>query len=137
MRDHPKMAGKQKEAFKAWDTRREKEGRLWDVLYHCQGIENPSFTAHRLTGTHITDTHTASAQRSHRLEKVKCQVRRSDDIHIPIITAGDIVCPRHKADENEDGIEDWEERTLSLFEWAGMAVLGAQRCVSATVSVGS
>lgn len=55
---------------------------------------------------------------------VKCQKTSMNDVHIPIVD----LPPR--PDSNQDDIDDWNESLHGLFEWVGMAGLGAQRFVS-------
>ena len=64
------------------------------------------------------------------IREVRCQVTRSTDVYIPIPKLVPHPSSAHKkkldVDENE---EDWNADMGALFEWAGMACLGAQRSV--------
>ena len=53
---------------------------------------------------------------------IEAQVQKIRDIHVP-----DIELRRFPEKEAEDDIEDWNDEIHSLFEWVGMACLGAQR----------
>ena len=53
---------------------------------------------------------------------IKAQVQKIRDVHVP-----DVELRRFPEREAEDDIEDWNEEIHSLFEWVGMACLGAQR----------
>lgn len=53
---------------------------------------------------------------------IKPQIRKSSAIHIPVLSL-----PTRPLAPNTDDIEDWNEHMNSLFEWVGMACLGAQR----------
>lgn len=67
------------------------------------------------------------------LYDVKCEITRADDVYIPIPSL-----PPHPANSNlfgrgeEEAVEDWNVEMGALFEWVGMACLGAQRHVSRT-----
>jgi len=67
------------------------------------------------------------ASESHEVVNVQPQICRSAEVLVPVPTLAPLP---------EESTEDWDERIGDLFEWVGMACLGAQRFVSyaATVS---
>ncbi|KAK0239127.1 ribonuclease P 40kDa subunit-domain-containing protein [Armillaria nabsnona] len=85
------------ESLKVWDERREP----WSIV--CTSKDPVKLT--RL-GT---------------VRPVKCQKTSMNDVHVPIVD----LPPR--PDGNQDDIDDWNESLHGLFEWVGMAGLGAQR----------
>lgn len=58
---------------------------------------------------------------SHETVIVQPHICRSTDIHVPVPALAPLP---------EESTEDWDERIGELFEWVGMACLGAQRFVS-------
>ncbi|KAH9479337.1 hypothetical protein JR316_0007927 [Psilocybe cubensis] len=104
---------KQKKSLENWDERRG----LWNVIYSANSTVSAPFQ----------ETTTVPVQ---------CEVQEFKDILVP--TPSLSVRPEKSStqrssggqptrDEIEDMIEDWDLRTQSLFEWVGMACLGAQR----------
>jgi ribonuclease P/MRP protein subunit RPP40 len=61
------------------------------------------------------------------VRSVKCQETTSRGVRMPTIT----LPARPTADT--DAVEDWEADMSALFEWVGMASLGAQRYVYISV----
>jgi len=57
---------------------------------------------------------------------VECQYRVMEAIHVPVLNIS--AYPKPKGKEAEE-LEDWNMRSAALFEWVGMASLGAQRQV--------
>lgn len=53
---------------------------------------------------------------------VKVSVRKSNSTHIPIPAL-----PARPPPTAADELEDWNADMAALFEWVGMACLGAQR----------
>ncbi|RDB23461.1 Ribonuclease P protein subunit p40 [Hypsizygus marmoreus] len=106
------------EALKAWDARRERQGSgPWTVLYCAHG---PSLPQPDFGFTQIRDVH--------------CQMSRMVDIYIPSPSLSrhpSTSKPQRKAsaakDDDDDVLEDWNTDMAVLFEWVGMASLGAQR----------
>ncbi|KAF8874453.1 ribonuclease P 40kDa subunit-domain-containing protein [Gymnopilus junonius] len=108
-----------------WDKRREselgKDAALWEVLYSWKGQKEPY--------------NFPFAQ--HDIRTVQCTKRQQQDVHIPQpclsprpdTSSSNSSSKKSKLTENkkEDMLEDWNRRTESLFEWVGMACLGAQR----------
>ncbi|KAG2103143.1 ribonuclease P 40kDa subunit-domain-containing protein [Suillus discolor] len=90
---------KQKAALKFWDELREEGLGKWKVLY-CQ-----------------TDVQLGTSE-SDEVVIVQPQICPSADILIPVPALTPIP---------EESTEDWDERIGDLFEWVGMACLGAQR----------
>ncbi|EGN96866.1 hypothetical protein SERLA73DRAFT_57918 [Serpula lacrymans var. lacrymans S7.3] len=97
------VRARQKAALKIWDDIRAEAGYpKWQVL-HCNG------------GAGLTPD---------ELKPVRPQVERYTDVHIPIPTISP--CPS-KYDKDGEALDDWNENARELFEWVGMAALGAQR----------
>ncbi|KDQ61504.1 hypothetical protein JAAARDRAFT_704816 [Jaapia argillacea MUCL 33604] len=88
-----------KTALEAWDARRNTGGR--DVLY---STSKPGFTAIE----------------SHAVHTASPQIRTFSNIHVPTPSLSATL--RQSDDPNA-----WKEDISSLFEWIGMACLGAQR----------
>lgn len=93
------VRAKQKAALKLWDELRETGPGKWEVLY-CPADAQP--------GT----------SESHEGVIVQPQIRHSTDILVPVPAL---------APSPEESTEDWDEHIGDLFEWVGMACLGAQR----------
>ncbi|KAG1834123.1 ribonuclease P 40kDa subunit-domain-containing protein [Suillus variegatus] len=93
------VRAKQKAALKLWDELREDGLGKWNVLY-CQ-----------------TDVQLGTSE-SHEVVIVQPQICPSADILIPVPALALIP---------EESTEDWDERIGDLFEWVGMACIGAQR----------
>lgn len=95
------VRAKQKAALKLWDELRENGSGKWEVVY-CQAdiMMQP--------GT----------SESHEAVIVQPHICRSTDIHVPVPALAPLP---------EESTEDWDERISDLFEWVGMACLGAQR----------
>lgn len=95
---------------RAWDARRVEEGGApWPVLY-CGGDADATARAAAALG------HTA------QLRPVKAQTRVAPDLRLPAVALR--ARPPH-ADTH--AVADWEAEMRALFEWVGMAGLGAQR----------
>ena len=59
--------------------------------------------------------------REEEIRKVKCWKQEMDNVHIPHISL-------HGPTNNDpDAADDWSQHVQSIFEWVGMACLGAQR----------
>lgn len=95
------VRAKQKAALKLWDELRETGPGEWEVLY-CQADVQPG-TSESHEGPWMI---------------VQPQIRHSTDIIIPVPALAPLP---------EESIEDWDEYIGDLFEWVGMACLGAQR----------
>ncbi|KAK0501522.1 ribonuclease P 40kDa subunit-domain-containing protein [Armillaria luteobubalina] len=85
------------ESLKAWDGRREP----WSIV--------------------STSKDSAELTRFGTVRSVECQKTSMDNVRIPIVD----ISPR--PDGSQDDIDDWNETLHGLFEWVGMAGLGAQR----------
>ncbi|KAF8347917.1 ribonuclease P 40kDa subunit-domain-containing protein, partial [Amanita rubescens] len=107
--DTPGNVARRHVALRAWDKRREEEMGLggWNVIY-----------CHRGTILHPL----SSSIEQSDVMNIKAQVQKIRDVHVP-----DVELRRFPEREAEDDIEDWNEEIHSLFEWVGMACLGAQR----------
>ncbi|CAA7269226.1 unnamed protein product [Cyclocybe aegerita] len=68
-----------------------------------------------------------------QIRRVLCQKKELLDVHIPVLSLASPPQPPPSKVESEqqfdhaEAHEDWSRRVQSLFEWAGMAALGAQR----------
>ncbi|KAJ7446798.1 ribonuclease P 40kDa subunit-domain-containing protein [Mycena latifolia] len=96
--------------LRAWDVRRAQAGlEPWPVLY-CAADADATARAAAANG------HTA------QLRSVAPEARTSADIRMPTVTL-----PPRPARADADAVADWEGEMRVLFEWVGMAGLGAQR----------
>jgi len=96
------LGPKQKAALELYDRLRLEAGLdLWEVVYHStrQGVLSPE----------------------HELTKVDVQTVEMSDVYIP---EPNLSPP---AEEGGAKMEDWNEHISDLYEWVGMACLGAQR----------
>ncbi|KAF8216651.1 ribonuclease P 40kDa subunit-domain-containing protein [Mycena galopus ATCC 62051] len=110
--DSVKNRQKRDNALKAWDARRREAGEApWTVLY-CGN------------GAHVAATTEFAASNGHTdlVRTVKCQTTSSRGVRVPTVTL-----PARPPATDPDAVEDWEEDMHELFEWVGMAGLGAQR----------
>ncbi|KAF9240609.1 ribonuclease P 40kDa subunit-domain-containing protein [Melanogaster broomeanus] len=91
---------RQRTALKTWDSIRAESGLgKWEVAYVGEGHD-----PHAVGGGVVVE--------------VKARLRHDTDVYIPVPELPE------SADES---VEDRQQRLGSLFEWAGMACLGAQR----------
>ncbi|PPQ78681.1 hypothetical protein CVT25_010702 [Psilocybe cyanescens] len=113
---------KRKKNLENWDERRESElgkgAGLWNVVY-CANEK-----------AEVTTPFQESKQ-----VRVRCKIGEFNYMHVPTLS----LRPRPEGlskrkskgqtirEENDDLLEDWDLRVESLFEWIGMACLGAQR----------
>ncbi|KAG1734031.1 ribonuclease P 40kDa subunit-domain-containing protein [Suillus paluster] len=95
--ESPAVRARQKAALKLWDELREDQPGKWEINY-CQAG--------------------AGTSESHEAVTVQHKICRSTDILIPVPTLAPLP---------QESTEDWDERIGDLFEWVGMACLGAQR----------
>lgn len=120
------MKARRKRVLEEWDRQRQKDGQgKWEVIY-CSLNAKTSTADHSITLTFIKlsisiDTKTLGTD-EYLINEVLPQIRQSASIHIPIVS----LSPRPLA-PHTDEIEDWNENMNDLFEWVGMACLGAQR----------
>ncbi|KIJ65538.1 hypothetical protein HYDPIDRAFT_130784 [Hydnomerulius pinastri MD-312] len=91
------VRARQKAALNAWDSLRDDEG---------LGKWDVAYK----TGP--------SGGNSHQVVEVKAHIRHEENVHIPVINT---------AQPAGESLEDRQERLSDLFEWVGMACLGAQR----------
>ncbi|KAF7308919.1 hypothetical protein MKEN_01092400 [Mycena kentingensis (nom. inval.)] len=105
---------KRNAALEAWDARRREDraGASWDVVY---AASDPAET-NRIAAALDHATH---------LRKVQCSVSSSQNISVP--NGAQILKPRPT---DPDEAEDWDDEVADLFEWVGMAGLGAQRLLA-------
>ncbi|KAJ7781979.1 ribonuclease P 40kDa subunit-domain-containing protein [Mycena maculata] len=99
-------------ALAAWDQRRAQAGEgPWSVLY-CANDE-------RATARFANDN-----KHGELVRRVRCDVRTAQNVRVPVVS----LPARPNADIDAGGaVEDWEADMGSLFEWMGLAGLGAQR----------
>ncbi|KAG6381716.1 ribonuclease P 40kDa subunit-domain-containing protein [Boletus reticuloceps] len=99
------IQARQRAALGVWDRVRASEGRgRWRVAY-----VDPSTSTSR----------TVDEPEGYATADVTARVRRDADVYVSHI--GDLV------QSSEETTEDHQERLEALFEWVGMACLGAQR----------
>ncbi|TFK39770.1 ribonuclease P 40kDa subunit-domain-containing protein [Crucibulum laeve] len=105
---------RRRSALETWDKARDEAGLgPWNVLY-C--LQDPTANPDVLSGC-TSDT---------VIRKVKCQRNELSDIHIPVPSLTPRPFTSKKASSSEE-LDEWNESTGALFEWIGMACLGAQR----------
>ncbi|KAJ7117832.1 ribonuclease P 40kDa subunit-domain-containing protein [Mycena epipterygia] len=97
-------ARKRDAAFKAWDLRR---AQPWTVLYSANDV--PATAQFAGENGHAELVH-----------PVQCQASATPNVRVPAVS----LPARPTA---ADDVEDWEHEMRGLFEWVGMAGLGAQR----------
>lgn len=127
------MKTRRKQALEDWDRRRERDGLgKWDVIYHSSSRKSFPRKLIRLpcisSSSFIIDKDTPDGPSSSH--EVKPQTRKSSTIYIPTLSPSSLVLPPpvpNSDDDDDDEIEDWNEHMNDLFEWVGMACLGAQR----------
>ncbi|TFK64092.1 hypothetical protein BDN72DRAFT_825885 [Pluteus cervinus] len=105
-------------ALKIWDEWREQNGLgPWRVGFW---IDKRTVTLFEKVGGRVD-----------RIKDVRCEIRRMTDIHVPVISIPTQPKPKPKKQKKggvlEEEEEDWERYIESIFEWVGMAYLGAQR----------
>lgn len=108
------MRARQKAALKTWDEDRARSGYgKWEMAFVGGGAStssvNPRFRATNFDSKGLS---------MGTMNEVKYQVRQFADVFIPV---------PELARSKEESKEEWEERVSELFEWVGMACLGAQR----------
>ncbi|KAJ7066506.1 ribonuclease P 40kDa subunit-domain-containing protein [Mycena amicta] len=109
-KDH--VREKRNAAVVAWDERRRGGSAPWQVVY---AASDPLETAR------------IAARKNHTFVRtVKCSVSQLQNARVPK-AGGQLLKPR-PADPDE--AEDWDEDIGELFEWVGMAGLGAQRLLA-------
>ncbi|KIM44470.1 hypothetical protein M413DRAFT_67558 [Hebeloma cylindrosporum] len=123
----PAIQTRQKTSLENWDKRREEqlgtEGGLWDVAY-CVGV------AHRFLLDYAALPHGVFQEL--RVLPVQCRISERKDVHVPIPGLSPRPEPvplgsNRVSVDGDEGLVDWDDRVQNLFEWIGMACLGAQR----------
>jgi len=68
------------------------------------------------------------------VHQVQCKTRELKNVHVPVPGLSPRPEPNlilrgsnRVLEDSEEGLLDWDDRVQSLFEWIGMACLGAQR----------
>ncbi|PPQ68410.1 hypothetical protein CVT26_006082 [Gymnopilus dilepis] len=118
----PANRERQRTSIGLWDQRRESElGRdaaPWEIVYSWKGKDEPPNVPFQ----------------GHTTHKVQCKKRQMPDVHIPTPSLSPRPLPQSKSkgsksaeNDEDDALEDWNLHIESLFEWVGMACLGAQR----------
>jgi len=118
------MKARRKQALEDWDRRRQADGLgKWDVIYQSSipGNFRYSFSCAAINLLCFKDKPFGRSDES-SFHEVKPHIRESPLIHIPIMSI-----PPRPLTPHADDIEDWNESMNGLFEWVGMACLGAQR----------
>ncbi|KAH7915262.1 ribonuclease P 40kDa subunit-domain-containing protein [Hygrophoropsis aurantiaca] len=93
--------------LRIWDDIRTQAGLgRWQVVYHAMG-------------TAVTPTH--------EVLKVKPHIERFTDVYVPIPALAPCPAETFKDIELEDEAQEWQDKANELFEWVGLACLGAQR----------
>ncbi|KDR80766.1 hypothetical protein GALMADRAFT_264719 [Galerina marginata CBS 339.88] len=112
---------RQKTSLGLWDKRRESElgteAAPWEMLYCWRGEPE------------------ANPFQASQLHRVQCKKKELQDVHLPVpslssredLPSSSRSEPKGKSKDDEDLLDDWNRRIGSLFEWVGMACLGAQR----------
>ncbi|KAH7921230.1 hypothetical protein BV22DRAFT_1107313 [Leucogyrophana mollusca] len=103
----------EKAALLTWDNIWAQSGfGKWDVVYH---------------GGISASGDGAAVHSSHSHVQVEPRIQRSVDVHVPIPALA-LVRENHLKDaEDAEETEEWQDRTSELYEWVGLACLGAQR----------
>ncbi|KAJ6581647.1 ribonuclease P 40kDa subunit-domain-containing protein [Mycena capillaripes] len=97
-------------ALAAWDARRRQAGKApWSVLYCANDVD-------------ATARFAAVNGHAELVRSVKCQVGATRGVRVPTVSL-----PARPTGTNADAVEDWDADMHALFEWVGMAGLGAQR----------
>lgn len=118
------MRAKRREALLGWDRWRLKEGLGgWAYVVACPVGPTASggFLLRSISSSHLTEKNWADTA----TVDVKATLRKSTSTLIPLS-----VLPARPATTAEDELEDWNAYMSGLFEWVGMACLGAQRYLS-------
>lgn len=101
------MKAKRKKALQDWDRWREQDGLgKWDVIF-C----------------HVSGLGSVNTDESQQYE-VKPQIRKSSFIHIPTLSS---IRTAWSQESDSRETQEWHQSIADLFEWVGMACLGAQR----------
>jgi ribonuclease P/MRP protein subunit RPP40 len=126
------MKAKRKTALRDWDRRREAEGLgKWDVIFRTSiaGIVVlSSFYGWAVGDPSGIDTNVGDSYQ----HEVKSQTRKSPSIHIPVPSSTWASWPLRS---DSDKTNEWDESITALFEWVGMACLGAQRYVQSNTTL--
>ncbi|KAJ3495714.1 hypothetical protein NLJ89_g10584 [Agrocybe chaxingu] len=120
------VRAKQKASLELWDKIRQDGARntgntggaeLWDTLYCSRDQATPP----------------EGPFQGRQVHRALCQKKELLDVHIPALNLQSPPQPpsskvesKQKLDHAE-ALEDWSRRVQNLFEWVGMAALGAQR----------
>ena len=121
------VQARQRAALGIWDRIREVDGLgRWCVAYVGAGgtfLPGPPLLLINERGGVAGPSTSASVDdpEAYAVKDVTARVRRDADVYVPHV--GDLV------QSTEEDAEDYQERLEALFEWVGMACLGAQRQV--------
>lgn len=152
----PKNMEKVRAALARWDEIRQadlgKDRVLWDVVY-CSRSESyyhntllstlhwsaalffclffsPPVLNHLIRNAYIGPSISISdlVINNAQIRHVECETREMCDVHVPIVSRTAFFdCPDRKQLGDSDALDDWNQRIQTIFEWVGMACLGAQR----------
>ena len=117
------VRARQQAALKLWDALRENGNGPgeWHVLYCQRGKhDDPYFLL------------AAPCRCPELMMSIQDTPSDASVVHVPprIRHSAQVLVPApNLAPLAEESAEEWDERVSALFEWVGMACLGAQRCV--------
>ena len=159
----PAITARQKTSLGNWDKRREEQlgkgGGLWDVVYCVGGTFRPSirpdvlfsagfvmmpffnFTCRSMKFLLDGTAPPHGVFQDLKVHRVQCKTRELKNVHVPIPELSPrpeptpILSGSNCSLEDSEGLVDWDDRVQSLFEWIGMACLGAQRFNFVRVSI--
>ncbi|KAF8967763.1 ribonuclease P 40kDa subunit-domain-containing protein [Flammula alnicola] len=121
----PAVQARQKTSLEVWDKTREgelgKDAGAWDVVYCSKDRGVTPDVPFGLGGG--------------QLHRVQCKKKELQDLYVPVPSLSpppetSLKAKSKKgsvAEHDEEILDDWNRRVESLFEWIGMAGLGAQR----------
>jgi hypothetical protein len=131
------------------------ESGTWDVIYCSKGEYQHGSIDHLFcyiqprssvieyvnTGHFLSDpgaTSPTTPFQDCQWHRVLCTKNNLQDVHVPILSLSPRPSPTNRKmhqskkgltaqNDLTEALDDWNRRTESLFEWVGMACLGAQR----------
>ncbi|KAJ3876178.1 ribonuclease P 40kDa subunit-domain-containing protein [Lentinula edodes] len=118
-----KIRTQREAALKRWEERRAQEigSPLWNILAFSESMSPEELdTALQVL---VKDQVAAPFE----IVSVRCQKAVLEDVHVPVVRLTPRPRPQNKLGLNQQEEEDWCETMEGLFEWVGMAGLGATR----------
>ncbi|KAJ3917426.1 ribonuclease P 40kDa subunit-domain-containing protein, partial [Lentinula edodes] len=111
-----KIRTQREAALKRWEERRAQEigSPLWNVLAFSESMSPEVFVKYQVAAPF-------------EIVSVRYQKAVLEDVHVPVVRLTPRPRPQNKLGLNQQGEEDWCETMEGLFEWVGMAELGATR----------